>query len=391
MKQLTIFLTIIILSLTELFPQGVERVVSLVESNNTTLIAHRKSADAERIGNMTGLSLQNPEVEFDYLWGTPDAIGVKKDLRVTQSFDFPSAYAYRRQISGARNRQAELVYDRQYREIITRTRLVCNDMIYHNAMRAEYGRRVENALRLADSYRTSYELGATGIIEYNKVRLALLNLRRDAESNEIEAGELMAELVSLNGGRELEFHDTLFQALTIEPDFEQWYLQAAANNPLLQWMRQEEEISRAGEKLSRAMSLPRFHAGYMSEKVVSEQFRGVTAGIAIPLLENRNTVKYARARSAAVQSAEADLQVQYYNSLKALHNKALVLQETLARFREQLQLCNNELLLQKALERGEMSLTEYLVELTFYYESVDRLLATARDLNGTIIELNRYR
>ncbi len=390
MKHLTILLTIMMITAVNLYSQGVDRVIALVESNNTTLAAYRKSADAERIGNKTGLALPAPGLEFDYLWGSPGAIGIKKDLRVTQSLDFPSAYLYRQQISQSRNRQTEIEYERHYKEIILRTRLLCNELIYHNAMRGEYGRRLNNARRLTDSYRLKHELGETGIIDYNKVRLSLLNLTRDAESNEIAAEALLAELISLNGGVELQFSDTLFQLPLLEPHFEQWYQQAEGNNPLLQWLGQEAEISRTDEKLSRAMSLPRLHAGYMSEKMVSEQFRGVTAGVAIPLLENRNSLKYAKARSIAVRSAEEDARLQYYNSLKALHAKALSLQRSLDDYRGQLQLCNSDLLLLTALEKGEMSLTEYLYELTFYYESVEKLLATERELNETVIELNRY-
>lgn len=42
-----------------------------IEKNNTTLLALRKKADAQKIGNKTGIYLQNPELEFNYLWGNP--------------------------------------------------------------------------------------------------------------------------------------------------------------------------------------------------------------------------------------------------------------------------------------------------------------------------------
>jgi hypothetical protein len=47
-------------------------------------------------------------------------------------------------------------------------------------------------------------------------------------------------------------------------------------------------------------------------------------------------------------------------------------------------------LLQKAFEKGELSLTEYIYELSIYYETFNKVLALERDLNMTIVELNKY-
>ena len=138
------------------------------------------------------------------------------------------------------------------------------------------------------------------------------------------------------------------------------------------------------------MGLPRFQAGYMSEDVVGQQYQGITVGLSIPLLENKNAVRYAKAKTVAVQSAETDNRLQFYNNLKALHTKAVSLQNSLNDYRTSLQKFNNTALLQKALDHGEITLAEYYYELTVYYESSDKLLALEKTLNETVIELNRY-
>lgn len=391
MKHLTISLAIFIVTGAWVFPQNIEAIIAEVESNNTTLIALRKNADAERIGNKTGLSLSSPELEFSYLWGSPQTIGKRNDISIMQSFDFPTAYAYRNQISELRNVQVELEYERQLREIFFRVRQLCNSIIYHNAMQAELGRRVENARRLAGSYESGYKAGEAGVIDYNKSRINLLNTEKDAESNEIERQTLLAELVSLNGGKPIELSDTVYPLQALPAEFEEWYTVAEQNNPLLQWLKQEISVSRKKEQLSLALGLPRLQAGYMSEKVVGEQYQGISFGIAIPLLENRNAVKYARARSLAVQSAENDARLQFYNNLKALHAKALRLQNSLVEYRQGLQAYSNTDLLQRALDLGELSLAEYLFEQTFYYESFNKLMATEKELYDTLAEMNRYR
>jgi len=390
MNHIFIFLSAGILIGSNLFSQDLNKIIAEVEKNNTTLIALRKNADAELIGNKTGLYLKNPEFAFNYLWGSPESIGNRKDISFLQSFDFPSAYAYRNQISEYRNVQVELEYQKQHKSIIMQTRLVCNSLIYHNALKSELNKRIENAQSIANSYKSKYDLGGAGIIDYNKAQINLLNITKDAESNEISRNALLSELKSLNGGINIEFIESVFPLQTLSKDFEQWYIQAEQNNPVLLWLKQEVLINQQNEKLNTAMGLPKFQAGYMSEDVVGQQFQGIAIGLSIPLLENKNAVKYAKAKTIAMQSAETDTRLQFYNNLKTLHTKAVSLQNSLNDYQATLQLYSNTGLLQKALDKGELSLAEYLYELTIYYESFNKLLELEMTLNETIIELNKF-
>jgi len=390
MKSIIILLSILILPGSHLFSQNIDKIIAEVEKNNTTLIALRKRADAERIGNKTGQYLSNLEFAFNYLWGSPENIGNRKDISILQSFDFPTAYSYRNQISEYRNIQVELEYEKELKSIITEVRLVCNGLVYHNSMRNELKKRTENARKLAESYKTRYDIGEASLIDYNKAQVYLLNIIKDAEANEIDKNALLAELKILNGGIPVEFNDSVFQLQTIPNDFEQWYVQVELNNPVLQWLKQEVSISRKNEKLNTAMSLPKLHAGYMSEDVVGQQYQGIAFGVTIPLFENKNTVKYAKAKTAAMESVEADTRMQFYNNLKALHTKAVNMQNSLNDFQINLQKHSNSGLLPKALDNGELSLAEYFYELSFYYESIDKLLVLTKSLNDTITELNRY-
>ncbi|OQX78265.1 MAG: hypothetical protein B6D61_05990 [Bacteroidetes bacterium 4484_249] len=369
---------------------SIENVLIEIEKNNTTLAALRKSAEAEKIGNKTGIYLQNPEMEFHYLWGNPSAIGNRTDITITQTFDFPTAYKYRNQISDIRNGQVELEYRRQLRALILQARLICFDLVYKNALKSELSKRLAHAQSIANSYKSGYEAGETNILEYNKAQLNLLDINTEIESVEIERIALSAELARLNGGAVINFTDSVFQSPEIPADFEQWYVMAEQNNPVLNWLKQEVEISQMQEKFSRAMSLPKIQAGYMSEEIVGEQFQGVTVGLSIPLWENKNTVKYAKANALAFESISTDNRMQFYNHLKALHTKAIGLQNSANSYRLSLQDFDNSELLKKALDQGEITLIEYILEFSFYYKSIDKLLKLEMELNITLAELNQY-
>ena len=370
--------------------KNVDALLAEIENNNTALSAMRKTVETEKMGNKTGIQLQNPEVEFHYLWGDPSAIGNRTDISVRQSFDFPSAYAYRNQIADMKNEQVELEYKKQKMDIFLQVRMLCAELTYQNALRAEYRKRYANAQQIERSVRTKLETGEANILDQNKAKVTLLNTKSELRHIEIERQSLLQQLATLNGGNAVAFEDSVFQTAPINSDFVQWIAQASVNNPLLNWLEQEIAISDKNAQLQTAESLPKLNAGYMSEKVVGEHFQGVTVGISIPLFENKNTVKYARLKSEAVQHRQTDEKLRFYNDMKTLHTKASALQQNIAEFRNQLSLESDLELLQKALDKGAISLTEYLFELTVYYESLEKLLEMERELSITNARLLIY-
>lgn len=201
---------------------------------------------------------------------------------------------------------------------------------------------------------------------------------------------MLSELATLNEGTSVNLDETVFTAVIIPDDFESWYQQAEQNNPVLSWLKQEIEIIEMQKKLNNAMSLPKLSAGYMSEKVVGQQFQGITAEISILLWKNKNTVKYPKAKAIAVQSMESDTKLVFYNQLKTQHTKVKALQKNVTDYRVSLELLDNSALLKKSLDIGEISLTDYFFEISFYYESIRSLLDAEKELNKDAAVLNQY-
>ncbi len=391
MKKLIIALISNIIFNSNIYTQNnIDTVLAVVEKNNTSLLALRKTTNANKIANNTGIYLQNPEIGFNYLWGNSSEMGNRTDISITQSFDFPTAYGYKKQISNIKNEQAELEYKKQKIALLLQTRNLCYDLVYTNALKSELSKRLAHARDIANSFKAKFKIGETNILEYNKSQLNLLNIKAELESIEIKRTALLSELNSLNGGVFIDFNDTVFEAQEIPIDFEEWYKLAEQNNPFLIWLKHEMKINQKQLSLNKALGLPKLELGYMSEKVVGEQFQGLTVGLSIPLWENKNLVKYAKANTIALESVAADNKKQFYNQLKTLHIKAIGLQKNVSDYRNSLQKFNNSDLLKKALDKGEISLIDYILELSFYYESVNNLLQKERDLNKTLAELNQY-
>jgi outer membrane protein TolC len=370
--------------------QNIESVLSEIESNNTTLRAYRNLNEAQKLENKTGIYLDNPEIGFNYLWGDPTSMGERKDFSVTQSFDFPTAYGIKKRIATAQNEQSDLEFELKRKSILYKAKTICNELVYLNALNEVLAKRANHAGEIATAYNTKFELGEINILDNNKARFNLLNVQKELEANEIEREVLLSELTTLNGGTAVTFGQSTFIPVNLPLDFANWYNDYESKNIVLQQANNEVGISEKQIKLSKAMSLPKFSGGYMSETVVGESFKGISVGMSIPLWENKNTVKLATAQQQVTLELANDQKIQTYNQLKAQYEKALNLQKTLISYREALLSVNSSELLKKALDAGELSLIEYMLELTLYYETTDKFLSIEKELNQLAAGLNFF-
>jgi len=392
MKQYIIILAFITAIYPKLFSQNnMDEILISVEKNNTTLSALRNRVEAEKIGNKTNIYLQNPEIEFNYLWSNPSVIGNRKDISIKQTFDFPTVYGFKNQISDLKNEQSALEYQKQLMNILLKTRLICIDITYNNTLKSELTKRLTLARDNENSYKLKFEQGEANIIEYNKVLLDVLNYQKELESIDIECNSLLSELSQLNGGLKFEYEENSFGLVELPLDFEAWYLSAEQKIPILNWLGKEIKINESKVKLNRANSLPKFQTGYMSENVVGQEFQGITLGMTIPLWENKNMVKFAKANTIATESITWDNKLQFYNYLKKLYSKAIGQQMNVNDYRKKLILFDNSELLKKALDLGEISLIDYILELSLYYDSVNKLLQLEREMYINLAKLNQYK
>ncbi|MDO5522658.1 MAG: TolC family protein [Bacteroidia bacterium] len=387
MKKILVYI-ILIFPFAAIAQSGYETVLQQIEHNNTALAALREQIESQKIGNRTGIYIPNPEVEFNYLWGNPKSMGKRTDFAVTQSFDFPTAYGHRRHIADLQNANAELVYKSERINLMLLAKQTCIELVYHNALAREYSVRLDNALRIAETYQIRLDQGDANILEYNKAKLNLTVIQTELAKIEAQRVTLLAELRRMNGGKEIALPQDEFSPPMLPANFEEWYAAVETKSPALQYVKGEIEIGKEQVRLSRALALPKFSTGYMSEKVVGEQFQGITLGVSIPLWENKNTQQYAKAQVKASEMALEDSKIQFYNRLQSLYLKASVLQQNALKFRQTITSNRNDALLKKALDSGEISLLDYLLEIGHYYDAIVHVIEAERDYELALAELS---
>lgn len=382
---------LILICAPSLWPQtGVDRFVQQVEKNNPTLKALAQQRDAEKIGARLGLYPENPAVEIGLLRGSPAGLGRRTNLSVSQTFDFPMAYVHRSRLAAADGRRLDWTWEAERRAILLEAKLLALDLVFANALSAEWERRTARARELAEAVAAKFARGEANILERNRAELTLLEAEKEAEANEIERKSIRAELVRLNGGQPVELSEARFETPVLPPDFPSWYAKAEESNPELQGWSSEAARLDAQAALNRSLAWPKLSVGYMSETVNGEGFSGVTAGVSIPLLEKKNTVVYAKRSAEAARGLEADARRRFRGEMEALFEKAAALRRSADEFRSRLRQLDHAPLLKKALDLGQISVIEYLLELSLYYGSVDRLLEMEKTLSQTAARLLQY-
>lgn len=386
----TIIISILaILASTSLFAQNnMSSVLSSIEENNTTLKALRESAEADKLETRTGLTLSNPEVGFNYLWGNPGNIGNRTDFSVTQTFDIPTITGMKSRVANEKNNLIEWQYKADRMNILLEAKQYCIELIYYNALKKELDLRLQHAETIAEGYKQRMDRGDANILEYNKVRLNLSTIQGEMSKIDVERNALIEQLKRLNGGNEVRLDDYQFGNVELPLNFGDWYVQAEQNNPVLAYVKQEIEVSKRQVSLSKAMGLPTFSAGYMSEKVVGQRYQGISVGVSIPLWENKNRVRQAKAAVRAAESREADSKQQFYGQLQILYSRTFGLKATAESYRKSMETANSTDLLKKALDAGEISLLEYILEIGLYYDTVNQALEAERDYQKAYAELS---
>ncbi|MDR2125718.1 MAG: TolC family protein [Prevotellaceae bacterium] len=387
MKKLIINILLFVGVYTASAQNEYEQVLQQIETNSSTLNALRMEAEAKKMNNRTGIYLSNPEIEFIYLWGSPAETGSRQDISIKQAFDFPTVYVNKNKIAKLENSNVELEYKSERINILLTAKQIYIQLIYYKMLEKEYENRLQNAKNIASAYKIKLDKGETNAIENNKAQLYLNSIENEIKNMETEQTSLLSELVRLNGGKEILFSADNFFDTQLPDNFELWYAQAEAKNPLLQYIKRQTEINQQQVRLSKSLALPKFTVGYMREQVVGQRFEGVSVGVSIPLWENKNRVKQAKLQMKASNATFEDKRIQFYKSLQNLYAKAANLKQTLQKYQKSLSAYNNGRLLKKALDSGEISLLDYLLESQYYYELFNKMLEAERDYELTVAAL----
>lgn len=369
---------------------SIDKILQSVESNNLTLAAIWNENKSQKYANTGEVTLPDPEVTFNYLWGKPAEAGSKKQISATQGFDLSTLLGLRGEVARTRNTLLDIEYSKARKEILLEAEKCCYQVIYHNAVEAELNKQLRCAKHITHAYGETMEDGSTGQLEYNRARLSAILLQGELRKNDIARDEALTQLAKLNGGMPVTLPDTTFAQVAPLPPFDMWYAQAMAADPTVEYADNLVQLRNKEVRLGKSMWAPKITAGYTAEIEPYDTYQGVALGINIPLWGSRNSVKQAKAATIAAQSRAKELHNAMYYDMKYLYDKTLTLQQNVQMLKKEYSELDGIKMLGRNVALGNITFVEYQVEATMYYEAMLQILSVELEYYRSLADMNAY-
>ncbi len=359
---------------------GWESWMAQIAQNNTTLKALHRQMQASVLANGSNLCLPDPEAEVAYLVGTPKGVPNRTNVSLTQSLDWDVLLGRRRALAKANNQVAYNDYRRAVQQVLTEADEQFTTLVYYNKLCGELSQRQALAEEIERLYQQKFERGDINQLEVNKVRLNASVCRADWARANNERQQILANLQRLNGGHAVAFTDTVYplagKALPPLVDFQS----ALAGSLAVQTAQAAVAQSEAEIKVAKAEGLPALTVGFQGEYIKQNNYSGLSLGFTVPIWGNsRKKIRKAEAELAANRLTVDDVIYQERAQVAKLYASAQQLQQAANALQKDMQLMNNDQLLRRSLELGQISLLDYLLELSFYYTARTSQLEAERD------------
>ena len=183
--------------------------------------------------------------------------------------------------------------------------------------------------------------------------------------------------------------DTEYENLSF-PSLESVLSNIKSKDPEYKGFEAEAQLADQSSRLIKSEMLPDLGVGYEIEKTPSEEFRGVSVGISIPLWGNKSRIKQAKAMSKAAMLETLDNQGLYLSQIKSLYTETKNSHESYTRLKKAVEDYQADYLLKKAVMSGEISLIDYYQELEYYYGIEQNFLEAEKEYHQNLAKILKY-
>lgn len=390
MKRFSLYITNCFITVSVIAQNNADSLLKQVERNNKSIQSNKKYWEAKQSEFKTGLTPYDPQVEYDYMFGSPVGAGNQRDFSITQRLDFPTVYKRKKELSSQQIAQTTLQQQVYRQNVLLDAKLHFLQIVYLNKKSAELNRRQLNTQKLVTDYQKKLDQGDVIILDVNKARLQLLNIQNEVKLNENEKQVLLTKVSELNGGIPVTINDTLYPVVPFIPDFEKLDSTIEANDPILKVYEQEKKILQQQIAVQKAMNLPKIEMGYHSQGILGQNYRGVHAGVIIPLWENKNKINAIKSNLEYAASNEETHRLNHRLENKQSYDLLDVRLKIVTEYKELLSTLNNTALLNKALSLGQITIIQYFYDESFYFAAYDKYLHAEWEYYQAIARLMKY-
>lgn len=361
MKKIALWLALIPATLFASTPFN--DIIKEIESNNPALAADRAAAIADISNRKADNILDATEIGFDYAWGAPDGKETKMSASISQGFDWPGAYAARRNAIHAAQQSASAKFEAARRALQLNA---CNAIfkVIDANRRCEFLQNLALNLDSIQRQITSLmKLNQATELDFRKASLAIIDVRQQYDAAELARAESLATLAALNGGN-LPAQVTDLNSYPNQPllPLTSYINQGSANAYAA---RLDAATSQLDAKAAKMGLFPGFSLGYVFIREGGINFNGFSVGIKLPQYsanaQAKAAILQAQAMELLAQSEEAARNAEITAAYSTIENTAKRIEEYNAAFGE-----NYFQLLQTLFNAKQITFIEYFNELSFF-------------------------
>jgi hypothetical protein len=361
-------LIILIIAAAKVGAQDISDVLQKIEKNNLELKAFDK-----RIARNTAQYRKRalpPDPEFEYAHLTADGVE-KTRFGFSQKFRFPFWYIAEAAYGDYYEETLRTQYEALRNEVLLRAKELCINIIYYNKMIEFYTGKTANTDSVASSLSESYEVGDARKLDMMKSKMYASRMSRKLDALRRQRQSLYEELQKLNGGRRIEFSSTEYPQDEIPDGLDDYLEKISKKDKRLDHLWQNYLLKDKENSLGQRSYVPEFSIGWEKELEPEYDFSGWHIGVSIPVF------------SYWYESEEADAAVdlaywEYHRyrekiltEYKKSYNELKTIQSLISDYEETDFISEGFRLLEYSYELGEISSSEYFIELNYFNDYVD--------------------
>lgn len=359
-----------------------------VVNHNRTLGTASQYFETVQTGSKRNFYLENPEVGFAYLWGSPTELGNRTDLGVSQSFAFPTVYSNRSRLSKAEVEKASQILASIKIEKLLEAKQLWIEKVYLNKEIKVLSERMDELEQVSSYYQLQYDSGEISKLSLNKALLMRATLTAEREKILAESEIIQSKINHITGNNPVEIMDSMYYLINM--DLQDSVIKESLMDPLYQAYLSEVDRLNFQKKLTRATGMPKIRTGYYSEKVNEVSFKGFQLGLTIPLWENSNKIKHASGEILTAEMEADKFRTAEVARIMQFYTRFMTYLRQVEQLSEVLDVANDPGLLSLAVQTGEISMIEYYYEIDLYYRVRHDFLLAEKELHLVEAELNKY-
>lgn len=354
--------------------QGIDSVLSAIETNNIQLKAMRAEINAATHELKAENSLDGPSIEYSPFLRRGASGVASSEMVVSQEFDFPTLYAARGKSGKLQRNVLDKGLDSSRRDILLNAKLTCLELVYLDRQKEILAEREAVATELQKLFGKRFDEGEVNILEVNRVKIENMEVHAAVAENRAAISRALSALTALNGDIPVEPGEISYPEVPLWLISDEGVPSLTENDTELKAAHASVEAARQEINVSRQGWLPKITLGYRRNTELDEASNGFLVGVSVPIFSNSSKVKAAKSRLVASQLSMDDTRARIANEvtsslaeLKSLHGviglyDLPLMKKTLT-------------LMKKSVELGNMSVIDFYIESDKIYSKIQDYLS----------------